>query len=89
MFRIACKQVSAIRGYGTKSVFVGNVSKKTKPEQIKELFTKYGTVTAVSLPSRRGYAFVRMESAEAEKAISNLNGHTLNERALVIEMCKN
>ncbi|ORX88935.1 hypothetical protein K493DRAFT_410733 [Basidiobolus meristosporus CBS 931.73] len=73
MFRIASRQITAIRGYATKSVFVGNLSKKTKPEQLKELFSQHGT----------------MEEAEAEKAVSSINGQSLNDRVLRVELSKN
>lgn len=62
------------------SIYVGNLSYKATPEDIKQLFTEYGTVKNIALPTdretgkMRGFAFVEMQNdAEEEAAISKLN----------------
>lgn len=62
------------------SIYVGNLSYKATSEDIKQLFTEYGTVKSVALPTdretgkMRGFAFVEMQNdAEEDAAISKLN----------------
>ena len=63
------------------SIYVGNLSYEVKEENLNEVFSDYGTVKSVHMPSDRetgrprGFAFVEMESeAEENKAIENLDG---------------
>ncbi len=58
-------------------LFVGNLSYNAGIDQLKELFSTYGTVVEVSIPSDRatgrprGFAFVVMgDEEEAKKALS-------------------
>jgi len=52
------------------------------------LFAQHGTVESVSLPTDRetgrprGFGFVEMSQADAARAIQNLNGYSMNGRAL-------
>ncbi|MBD2182754.1 MULTISPECIES: RNA recognition motif domain-containing protein [Oscillatoriophycideae] len=62
------------------TIYVGNLSYKATSEDIKQLFTEYGSVKRVVLPvdretgKARGFAFVEMVSeAEEDAAISDLN----------------
>ena len=70
-------------------IYVGNLSFNTTSDTIREEFTKYGEVTDVHVVMDRdtgrprGFAFVTMGSdAEAAKAISSVNGQTIDGRAL-------
>jgi RNA recognition motif-containing protein len=70
-------------------IYVGNLSFNTTSDTIREEFTKYGEVTDVHVVMDRdtgrprGFAFVTMGSdAEAQKAISSVNGQTIDGRAL-------
>src|SRR5712692_4660906 len=65
-----------------KSVYVGNLSFGVTEQTVRSLFEVYGTVERVHIVTDRetgqpkGFAFVEMPSdAEAEKAISAVNGH--------------
>ncbi|CAG0920556.1 unnamed protein product [Notodromas monacha] len=70
-------------GRSTK-IYVGNVTETTTEEELREMFAKYGTVTECA--KVKNYAFVHMKSnEEAENAIENLKGHTLNGNTLTIE----
>ncbi len=71
-----------------KSVFVGNLSFKAKPEELRELFARFGAVHSVRIMTDRatrrprGFAFVEMDGAAADRAISTLNGQEFMGRQL-------
>lgn len=62
------------------TIFVYGLSFKARRENLIELFTPFGTVTSariiVNKETRRsrGYGFVEMDDADAERAIEALNG---------------
>lgn len=63
------------------SIYVGNLSFKATEEDLRTVFSEYGKVTRVTLPTdretgqRRGFAFVEMATeAEANEAIADLDG---------------
>lgn len=71
------------------NVFVGNLSFQTTQEDLTSVFSQYGAVERVNVVTDRmtgqprGFAFVEMTNrAEAETAISILNGSDLHGRAL-------
>ncbi len=70
-------------------MYVGNLSFETTENDLQDLFEQHGTVNEVHLMvdrmtgRSRGFAFVTMnDSAQANAAMSALNGHELNGRAL-------
>ena len=72
-----------------KNIFVGNLDFGCTEESLRQLFAEYGNVDRVSIVTdrdtgrSRGFAFVEMsDSAEADKAISALNGFFQGGRAL-------
>lgn len=72
-----------------KNIFVGNLDFGVKEEAVRALFETYGAVDRVSIMTdrdtgrSRGFAFVEMTNeAEADKAITALNGSNLGGRAL-------
>ena len=73
-----------------KSIYVGNLSFSATEEDIRDLFSQYGTVHSVKLISDRetgrprGFGFVEMEDSAAASAISALNGKEVGGRALRI-----
>jgi RNA recognition motif-containing protein len=61
------------------TIYVGNLSFDSEVEDIKNLFSQYGTVRTCSLPldretqRKRGFAFVELDSdASEQKAIDDL-----------------
>jgi cold-inducible RNA-binding protein len=73
-------------------LFVGNLSFDTDQPTLEAAFAAVGEVREVAIPvdrgtgQPRGFAFVTMASAEgAAKAISELNGSTLNGRQLRVD----
>jgi len=72
-------------------LYVGNLSFNADDSTLREAFAEVGTVTDVHIVTdrdtgrSRGFAFVTMGSAAlATEAISRLNGHTLDGRALKV-----
>ena len=67
-----------------KKIFVGNLPQEASEQKINELFSRYGTVRSIHIPSNiftgkcRGFGFVEMEGHEARAAISGLNGIALD-----------
>ncbi len=62
------------------SVYIGNLSFKASEEDVRAIFSDYGSVKTVKLPTdretgrMRGFGFVEMESeAEEAEAIDALN----------------
>ncbi|GMR31025.1 hypothetical protein PMAYCL1PPCAC_01220, partial [Pristionchus mayeri] len=75
-----------------RSVFVGNISYDVTEEQLRDVFSKAGTVVHLRLVHDRetgkpkGYGFAEFSDVKsAELAIRNLNGHELNGRALRVD----
>jgi len=73
-------QASA-EGQFVKNIFVGSLSFRATEEDIRQLFSAYGTVDRVSIPMdretgrSRGFGFVEMPNDnEADAAIAALNG---------------
>jgi RNA recognition motif-containing protein len=73
------------------NIYVGNISWDLTEEELKSTFEAHGQVSTVKIITEkytgrsRGFAFVEMpEKAEAEAAISNLNGKDLKGREIVV-----
>lgn len=63
------------------SIYVGNLNYEVTQEDLSDVFSEYGKVKRVHLPTdretgrKRGFGFVEMETeAEEEKAIETLDG---------------
>jgi RNA recognition motif-containing protein len=74
-----------------KKLYVGNISFKVREEDLKEFFSTIGEVESVKIITdaytgqSKGFGFVEMVYEEdAQKAIANLNGKTLMERAIIV-----
>jgi len=72
-------------------LYVGNLSFETTENDLQDLFEQHGTVNEVHLVmdrmtgKSRGFAFVTMnDDAQANAAISAVNGQDLNGRSLKI-----
>jgi RNA recognition motif-containing protein len=72
-------------------LYVGNLSYETTEQDLRQQFGTFGAVDSVSIITDRdtgrskGFAFVEMASkAEAEAAITGLNGKQLKERTLTV-----
>lgn len=72
-----------------KNIFVGNLDFNASEESLRALFEQYGAVERVNIVrdrdtgQPRGFAFVEMtDGAQADQAITELNGSTLGGRAM-------
>ncbi len=77
------------------TIYIGNLSFQATEEDLREVFAEYGKVSRVSLPidretgKKRGFAFVEMETDEAEDAaIADLNGAEWLGRELKVNKAK-
>jgi cold-inducible RNA-binding protein len=72
-------------------IYVGNLSYEVTEDELAAEFGTFGKVESVAIPSDkfsgrpRGFAFVEMPTkAEADAAITGLNGKTIKERTIVV-----
>jgi RNA recognition motif-containing protein len=69
-------------------IYVGNLPWSTDQAQLEELFATIGEVQSASVITdretgrSRGFGFVEMPQADAQRAIAELNGHTIDSRQL-------
>ena len=71
------------------NIYVGNLSRETAEEDLRQAFESYGEVSNVNIikdrysGESRGFGFVEMSTkAEAQAAIAGLNGQELQGRTL-------
>jgi len=71
-----------------KKIYVGNLSWGSGDAELREFFSAYGEVhSAAVITDRdtgrsRGFGFVEMDDADAEKAISQADGQDMDGRRL-------
>ena len=82
-----------MRSVSLTKIYVGNIAYETRENEIRELFTPYGTIEDLAMAEDkesgkfRGFAIVMIpDKGEAEKAISGLDGHRLRGRRLVVNL---
>ena len=76
-------------------MFVGNLSYNTTENDLQDAFSAHGVVAEVNLMTdrmsgrSRGFAFVTMSTPEeAQKAIDAMNGASLHDRALTVNIAR-
>mmetsp|Transcript_32580 Transcript_32580/g.33227 ORF Transcript_32580/g.33227 Transcript_32580/m.33227 type:complete len:219 (+) Transcript_32580:78-734(+) len=76
-------------------IFVGNITFNTTEEDLRPLFTKYGTVSELRVAverdtgRNRGFAFVSMDDPrDARDAVDALTGYELDGRELRVEFSR-
>jgi RNA recognition motif-containing protein len=71
-----------------KKIYVGNLPFSATEDELRRLFSQHGTVESVSVITDRttgqprGFGFVEMSAADADKAIKSLNGQDMGGRSL-------
>jgi RNA recognition motif-containing protein len=71
-------------------LYVGNLPWGATDADLEALFSGIGPVMSANVITdrdsgrSRGFGFVEMEQADAERAITELNGHTLESRQLKV-----
>lgn len=74
----------------TKTIYVGNLPFSATEDDIRTLFSQYGTIHSVKMITDRetgkprGFAFVEIEQSGADAAIEALNGTDFQGRNLRI-----
>jgi len=76
-------------------IYVGNLSSELTEEELRQEFEAFGEVTSVNIVTDkysgrpRGFGFVEMASvSEGQAAITGLNGKTLKERTLNVNVAR-
>ena len=79
----------------TIKLYVGNLPMQMTETELKELFTEAGNVASAKIITDRqtgqprGFGFVEMETkSDGQKAISMLNGRTVEGRPLAVNEAK-
>ena len=77
------------------NIYVSNLSFNVQDEDLKEFFTPYGEVTSAKIITERetgrsrGFGFVEMtDETASKKAITELNGATVENRAISVCVAK-
>jgi RNA recognition motif-containing protein len=71
-----------------KKIYVGNLPFSTTDQDLRELFARHGEVSSASVVMdresgrSRGFGFVEMDTANADNAITALNGRDMGGRSL-------
>jgi RNA recognition motif-containing protein len=77
-----------------KKIYVGNLPWSASEDDLNELFSSFGTVHSASVVSdrdtgrSRGFGFVEMDDADADKAIAAVNGRDLGGRSLRVNQAQ-
>jgi RNA recognition motif-containing protein len=77
-----------------KKLYVGNLSYDATEEQVRGLFSEFGTVESIAMITDRntdrfsGFGFVEMETSSANAAINGLNGKEIDGRSLNVNEAK-
>src|ERR1700744_2958888 len=77
------------------NIYVSNLSFNVQDEDLREFFTPYGEVTSAKIildrtaNQSRGFGFIEMpDEAAAKKAIAELDGATVENRAIKVNEAK-
>ncbi len=77
------------------NIYVSNLSFNVQDEDLREFFAPYGEVTSAKVITdretgrSRGFGFVEMsDDAASQKAIAELNGATVDNRAINVSEAK-
>ena len=77
------------------NIYVGNLDYRVNENDLEGIFSDYGTVKSVTIITdkftgkSKGFGFVGMENNdEANTAIKELNGATLEKRELIVNEAK-
>ncbi len=77
------------------NIYVSNLSFHTSEEDLKNMFSKFGTVTSAKIimdretGQSRGFAFVEMSSeAEGKEAMAALNNKEIEGRAISVSVAR-
>ena len=72
----------------TKKIYVGNLSYQATEDEVRDMFSEYGTVESIAMITDRetgrfrGFCFVDMPDSDADAAIAALDGQEVGGRNL-------
>jgi RNA recognition motif-containing protein len=75
-------------------LYVGGLSFQTTEAELREFFEQVGVVQSASVVMdqysgrSKGFGFVEMEDADAQKAIAELSGKMLGDRTIRVEVSR-
>ncbi len=79
----------------TQRLYIGNLASDVTEQQLRDLFAQAGEVSKVDVIADKftgqgkGFAFVEMATdAASEEAITRLNGHELDNGAIVVNVAR-
>lgn len=73
-------------------LFIGNLPFKLREDDIRDLFTKFGEITEVAVPTNRdtgkprGFAFVTYKTEDSAKQALTLDGHEIDGRKIRVSI---
>ncbi len=77
------------------NIYVGNLDYRVNEEDLGDIFSEYGTVSSAKVITdkvngrSKGFGFVEMENQdEANKAIKELDGTTVENRKIIVNEAK-
>lgn len=89
------QSVGIVKHHMNDKLFVGNLSFNTTENDLQDAFAAYGTVMEANLMvdrmtgRPRGFGFVTMSTPdEAQKAIEEMNGKSLDGRELTVNIAR-
>ncbi|NIM11928.1 MAG: RNA-binding protein [Candidatus Aminicenantes bacterium] len=69
----------------SNKLYVGNLPYGTTDDEVRDLFSSYGTINEIKIIEGKGFGFVEMETQEeAENAKEKLDGYEFNGRTLKV-----
>ncbi len=77
-----------------KSIFVGNLPWSVNDAELQQKFSEFGNVLSARIVAdkfsgrSRGFGFVDMEDADAEKAIAAMTGYKWGDREITVNEAK-
>ena len=78
----------------TNGIFISGIPYSTTEEELKNLFSKYGTIIEIKLPKyqdsgrNRGYCHIYYDSKKSAIKAIQLNNYTIGKRYITVEMAK-
>ena len=77
------------------NIYVGSLAYEVTEDDLQQLFEEYGSVESVNIIKDRdsgrskGFGFVEMENqADAEKAISELDGRSIKDKEIKVNQAR-
>lgn len=78
----------------SKKLFIGGLPYSVTEQELKDMFAKVGNVLSCSLITdkftnqSKGFGFIEMDDADADKAINALNGQDVGGRNIAVSVAK-